>query len=61
MVYNLLGKNIATLCQERKNPGYHEISWNAEHKSSGIYLYSFEAIDISGNSFSDVKKCMLMK
>ena len=60
-IYNLLGKKITTLCDEPKSPGYHEINWKAEKVSSGIYFYRIEAIDISGNRFFDVKKCMLMK
>lgn len=60
-VYNLLGKKIITLCDELKNPGYHEISWHIGNMSSGIYLYRIEVISNVGYRFSDVKKCMLMK
>jgi hypothetical protein len=56
-----LGKKIATLCDELKAPGYHEINWRAGNVSSGIYLYRMEVIDPSGHQFLDVKKCMLMK
>ncbi|MBN1997237.1 fibronectin type III domain-containing protein [candidate division KSB1 bacterium] len=61
IVYNVLGKKITTLCDESKSPGYYEINWKADNVSSGIYFYRIEAIDIFGNRFSDVKKCMMMK
>ncbi|HEY5123407.1 MAG TPA: hypothetical protein VIK14_06695, partial [Ignavibacteria bacterium] len=37
-VYDLLGKEIATLVNDYLNAGSYEISWNANYLSSGIYF-----------------------
>lgn len=55
-VYNSLGKEIATLVNERMNAGSYERSFNASQLSSGIYFYKLEA----GN-FSEIKKMTLLK
>jgi hypothetical protein len=43
-VYDLLGKEIKLLINERRPAGYHEITWNGKNDSdlpvvSGIYIY----------------------
>jgi photosystem II stability/assembly factor-like uncharacterized protein len=40
-VYNVLGKEIATLINENKHPGFYETDFNAEeyNLASGIYFY----------------------
>ena len=37
-IYNVLGQKVATLLDERKIAGLHEILWNAEDLSTGIYI-----------------------
>jgi len=42
--------------------GYHEIQFNANNISSGVYFYSIEASSIDGaKSLITVKKMMLLK
>ncbi len=36
--------------------GYHEVEFNAENLSSGVYLYRLDT-----GSFTDVKKMIIMK
>ena len=55
-VYDVLGKEIATLVNEEKPPGTYEVTFNAAGLPSGVYLYRLTA----GN-FSDVKKLILIK
>lgn len=38
-VYDLLGREVARLVDERKDPGYYRVAWDAGHMSSGVYLY----------------------
>ena len=38
-IYDLLGRKVDTLVDGTLNSGPHSFSWNAEHMSSGIYLY----------------------
>jgi len=55
-VYDALGKEIATLVNEVKQPGNYEVEFNASNLTSGIYFYSLN----SGNNLL-TKKCLLMK
>ncbi len=45
-VYNLLGNNVVTLLDESQEAGYHQVTWNAEGQSSGMYFYKIEAGDL---------------
>ena len=55
-VYNLLGKEVATLMNEKKTPGFYELNFGGEKMPSGIYVYRLEA-----GSFSSSKKMILLK
>ncbi|MCZ7608680.1 MAG: T9SS type A sorting domain-containing protein [Ignavibacterium sp.] len=55
-VYDVLGKEVATLVNENKAVGNYEVDFNASQLPSGMYIYKIQ----SGN-FSDVKKMLLMK
>jgi hypothetical protein len=55
-VYNTLGKRIKTLLKKRLNAGHHEVIFNAQDLSSGIYFYKLQA-----GAFQDVKKMILMR
>jgi hypothetical protein len=55
-VYDMLGRKVATLVNEIKEPGIYEVKFDAGNLSSGIYYYALEA----GN-FRDIKKLILLK
>ncbi len=55
-VYDLEGREVATLVDGVKAPGVYEAQFTALHLSSGVYLYKLTA----GN-FSDTKKLVLVK
>lgn len=55
-VYNILGKEVATLVNEEKAAGYYEVNFNASNLASGTYIYQLQ----TGNNV-DVKKMILMK
>ncbi len=55
-VYDILGKEIATLVNENKPAGIYEADFNASQLPSGMYIYKLQA-----GSFSDVKKMLLTK
>jgi len=55
-VYNLLGKEIATLVNEEKAVGNYEVEFSADNHSSGVYFYKIQA-----KGFTDIKKFILMK
>lgn len=55
-IYDVLGREIATLVNEYKPAGKYEVEFNASNLPSGIYIYKLTA----GN-FTAVKKLMLLK
>ncbi len=55
-VYDLLGKTVATLVNERKNAGQYFAEFNASKLAGGVYLYSMQA----GN-YRVTKKMVLIK
>lgn len=48
-VYDLLGKKVATLLNERKTAGSHTVKFDASQLSSGIYFYQLKAADFTMN------------
>jgi Secretion system C-terminal sorting domain len=55
-VYDILGKEIATLVNENKTAGYYKVNFDASRLTSGVYIYR-----ISSNNFSLSKKMLLTK
>ena len=43
VVYNLLGREVAVLVNERKAAGTYEVKFDAQGLSSGVYFYRLEA------------------
>jgi len=55
-VFDILGREVATLVNEEKAPGSYRVTWNAEGKASGIYLYRLQA-----NGYTATKRMTLTK
>ncbi|MFH1195050.1 MAG: T9SS type A sorting domain-containing protein [bacterium] len=55
-IYDILGREMATLVNEIKSPGHYEVNFNGDDLSSGIYFYKIQA-----GEFSAVRKMMLLK
>ena len=55
-VYDILGREVATLVNEQQKAGYYEVEWDAVNNSSGIYFYRIQA-----GEFVGTKKMMLVK
>jgi len=55
-VYDVLGKEVLTLVDETKEPGYYEIGFNASGLPSGIYFYRMQS-----GEYVSVKKLLLLK
>ena len=54
-VYDVIGKEIATLVNESKSAGNYEVVFNADNLSSGIYFYKL----IAGNVVQTKKMILL--
>ncbi|MFA6469719.1 MAG: T9SS type A sorting domain-containing protein [Bacteroidota bacterium] len=55
-IYDLLGREIATLVNEEQATGWKEVSWNGENASSGVFFYQ-----ITAGGKTETKKMILMK
>ena len=55
-IYNILGNEIATLVNEYKPSGNFEVNFEANHLSSGVYIYR-----IVTNDYSESHKMVLEK
>ncbi|MBX2991762.1 MAG: T9SS type A sorting domain-containing protein [Bacteroidetes bacterium] len=55
-VYDMLGREVAVLVDEMRLAGRHQVSWNAAHVASGMYVYRMQAGGLSVN-----KKLVFLK
>jgi predicted outer membrane repeat protein len=55
-IYDILGRHVANLVNERLPAGEYKYSWKPENLPSGIYYYQLQAGD-----FQEVKKMILLK
>jgi len=56
IVYDILGREVTALVNEKLNAGIYEVSWNASAYSSGVYFYRLTAGD-----YTAAKKMILIK
>ena len=55
-IHDLLGREIATLVNEKKAPGTYKVSWDASGFASGVYFYR-----LSTTGFTQTKKLVLLR
>ena len=55
-IYDILGREVATLVNEQKSVGNYKVTFNASNLASGIYFYTIKA-----GSFNKVRKMLLIK
>jgi hypothetical protein len=55
-VFDILGREVATLVNEQLKPGTYEADWNASNYPSGVYYYKLLATD-----YTETKKMILIK
>lgn len=63
-IYDVLGREVATLVDEYKPAGRYEVEFNASNLSSGTYFYRLQAGDPSvgsGQRFVETKRLTLLK
>ncbi len=55
-VYDILGREVRTLVDERERAGYYSFTFSASDLASGVYFYRLQA-----GSFVQVRKLMILK
>ena len=59
-IFDILGREVATLVNKKQNPGNYKINFNADGLSSGIYFYKLSVTGTAGN-FTQTKKMVLLR
>ena len=54
-IHDVLGREVAVLEDAVRNPGYHEVSWDATTLPSGVYLYT-----LSAGAYSDSRTMIVV-
>ncbi|MBU0518452.1 T9SS type A sorting domain-containing protein [bacterium] len=55
-IYNIRGEKVADLVDGWREAGYHDVTFSSEGLASGVYLYHFQA-----HNLSRVGKLILLK
>jgi len=56
VVYDIMGREIATLVDEHQSAGRHQVKFNTKNITSGVYLYT-----IRSGKYVNTKKMLLLK
>jgi photosystem II stability/assembly factor-like uncharacterized protein len=56
VIYDILGREVATLVNDKLKSGSYEATWDGTNYPSGVYFYK-----LSAEGFSETKKMVLMK
>jgi hypothetical protein len=60
-IFNVLGNEVKTLTNGFTQAGSHQVQFNANELSSGVYFYTIKAVSLNGKQFQSTKKMILMK
>jgi hypothetical protein len=55
-IYDILGREVTVLLNEFRQAGIHEIKFDGNSFPAGVYFY-----EVKSNSYTDVKKMLLLK
>ncbi len=56
VVYDVMGREVSTLVNEKKEPGTYEVKFDAAQLTSGVYFYR-----LTSGDFIDTKKLILIR
>ena len=55
-VFDVLGKEVATLVDEQMQPGSYSVQFDGKNLSSAVYFYKLQT-----ESFTDTKRMLMVK
>ncbi|MBN1466325.1 T9SS type A sorting domain-containing protein, partial [candidate division KSB1 bacterium] len=56
-IYDILGRNVETLVDEKREAGHHRVTWDATYHATGVYI----AVMRAGESLVMTRKMLLLK
>lgn len=62
-IYDVLGDEVTSLVNEKKNPGNYRVSFDGSNFTSGVYYYRLTVLSdkSQGNDFEQTKRMILIK
>lgn len=60
-VYDVLGREVATLIKEKKEPGEYTVPWEAAGVPSGVYYYRLNVAGPAGAGSTQTKKMLIIR
>jgi hypothetical protein len=60
-VYDIFGREVATLVNEKLQAGEHEVEWNSSAVASGVYYYRLVVQSEKGKVYTETKKMVLLQ
>lgn len=62
-IFDILGRQVATLQEGRKEAGDYSVVWDAGSRPSGVYFAMMTAVPLSGDraSFTSTRRMVLLK
>ena len=60
-VYDMLGKEVKTLVNQRQEAGMYSVILDGSRLSSGVYFYRIVAVSTNGKIYNATKKLILLK
>ncbi|MDI6803262.1 MAG: SBBP repeat-containing protein [Bacteroidota bacterium] len=60
-IYDVFGREVATLVNQKKEPGEYSVGWNADGLSSGVYYYRMTVHHSPYGLKTDTKKMAVIK
>ena len=61
IVYDALGREVATLVNEKLNPGTYEVEFNGSNYPSGVYFYKLTISNEQSTIYKETRRMVLMK
>jgi hypothetical protein len=55
-LFDIVGREVATLVNEEKSPGYYKVEFDGSRLASGVYFCRLQA-----GGFTDTKKIILLR
>jgi hypothetical protein len=60
-VYDVLGREVASLVEEEKVAGVHKVIFHAANMASGVYFYRLQANGTGGSTYVETRKLVLLR
>ena len=62
VIYDILGRKVSTIVNEKQKPGFYQVKWNSENFPSGTYFYQMHVVSTFNSTlYLRSRKMILLK